>query len=95
MEKINNYLTSAPRLSSSGVAVGLSVFFIPHPEWLDIQLYSDTNVLIHLSRNISLWPVIGAWDLLIWPFILILRLPRQRNNLAIAGAYNMGTMVIQ
>jgi hypothetical protein len=56
------------------------------PEWLDIQLYSDTNTLIQMPRNISLWPITGSWIFLIWPIILVIRLPRQQKMLALAAA---------
>jgi len=56
------------------------------PEWLDIQLYSDTNTLIQMPRNISLWPITGSWIFLIWPIIFTLRLQRPQKIFALAAA---------
>jgi hypothetical protein len=52
------------------------------PEW--ISKVFDTQYLITLSRNISLWPVLGPWVWLVWPFVLWVRMPRDKKLLAIA-----------
>lgn len=52
------------------------------PEWIDKMF--TTQYLIALSRNISLWPVFGTWVYLIWPIVLMIRMPRDRKLLAIA-----------
>ena len=57
------------------------------PEWL--QSLGDTGFLVNLSRNLSLWPVIGAWVLLLWPVLFWLPLPRSRKIIAIAAGTAM------
>jgi hypothetical protein len=51
------------------------------PGWIGkLQTIDD---LVLLSRNVSFWPLAGWWIFLIWPLILVLRLPRQRKLLAV------------
>jgi hypothetical protein len=57
------------------------------PEWL-VELRT-TQDLVTLSRNLSLWPLLGPWILLIWPVIYLLPLDRKRKVIAIAA----GTML--
>lgn len=72
-------------LAFPAVVVGLS--FVQWgwwvPEWL--QNLRFTQDLVGLSRNISLWPIIGAWVLLAWPVILWLPLERSRKLVAVAA----------
>jgi hypothetical protein len=51
------------------------------PTWLDRLGSGDQWVL--LSRNLSLWPQVGGWVLLIWPLILALPLSRERRLIAV------------
>jgi hypothetical protein len=53
------------------------------PDWL--QRLGGTYDLVGLSRNISLWPLVGPWIWLIWPAIFWLPLPRPRKLMAIAA----------
>lgn len=57
------------------------------PDWF-LALFR-TSDLVDLTRNLSLWPLIGPWVLLAWVPILYLRLPRPRKLAAIAA----GTML--
>jgi len=57
------------------------------PEWI-IKIF-DTQYLISLSRNISLWPVLGPWIWLVWPFVLVIKMPSERKLLAIAATTAM------
>jgi hypothetical protein len=54
------------------------------PDWLSELFY--TQDLVGLSRNISLWPIIGPSVMFIWPLIMWLRMGRDRKILAIAAA---------
>jgi len=54
------------------------------PAWLD--RLGDNDQWVLLSRNLSLWPQIGGWALLVWPLILALRLPRERKLAAVLAA---------
>jgi hypothetical protein len=51
------------------------------PVWLDRLGDSDQWVL--LSRNLSLWPQVGNWIFLIWPFILALPGSKERKLVAV------------
>jgi hypothetical protein len=53
-------------------------FWIP-AWWTKLRHTPD---LINLSRNISLWPIIGGWALLLWPAVLALPLQRPQKLLA-------------
>ena len=69
----------------------LAVTFIQWGWWIPawISRLFETQDLVLLSRNISLWQVIGPGALLIWPIILVLRIPRERKIFAIAAATAM------
>jgi hypothetical protein len=51
------------------------------PTWLERLGSGDQWVL--LSRNLSLWPQVGGWILLIWPVILAVPLTRERRLIAV------------
>jgi len=53
------------------------------PEWLWILL--NTEDIIYLSRNISLWPILGPWVLLTWLPVARIRLTRHRKMIAVAA----------
>jgi len=57
------------------------------PEWL--AGLQSTQDLVGLSRNLSFWPVLGPWVLLVWPILILLPLDRKRKLIAIAA----GTML--
>jgi len=50
---------------------------------------TQTDDILLLSRNISLWPVIGWWIWLIWPLVFALPLGRGRKLIAIGAATAM------
>jgi len=52
--------------------------------WLDTLRSPDD--LVTLSRNVSLWPMVGAWVWLSWPVILVLPLPRPQKLIALRRA---------
>lgn len=56
-------------------------------EWL--QKITETDMLVSLSRNLSLWPLTGPVILLIWPLILWLPLPQEKKLIAIAAGTAM------
>lgn len=53
------------------------------PAWF-ASLFSASD-LVGLSRNFSLWPLLGPWVLLVWIPIALLPLPRPRKLVAIAA----------
>jgi len=59
--------------------------------WVPDWLYSlrETGDLVFLTRNLSLWPLIGPWILIIWPLIYALPLPRGHKLIAIAAGTAM------
>jgi hypothetical protein len=57
------------------------------PEWL--AGLRSTQDLVGLSRNLSFWPMLGPWVLLVWPIVFLLPLDRKRKLIAIAA----GTML--
>ncbi len=57
------------------------------PEWL--LKIMETGNIINLSRNLSLWTLLGPIVLLIWPALFWLPLPRNRKLLAIAAGTAM------
>ena len=57
------------------------------PEW--IEKIFDTDFLINLSRNLSLWTLFGPIILLIWPLIFWLPVSRKNKLLAIAAGTAM------
>lgn len=57
------------------------------PGWLGVL--QDVDHLVLLSRNLSLWPMIGWWVMLIWPVILALRLPRERKLAAVLAGTSL------
>jgi hypothetical protein len=54
------------------------------PDW--VRSLSQTDDLLTLSRNISLWTVFGWWIWLLWPVVAALPLERWRKLIAIAAA---------
>jgi hypothetical protein len=54
------------------------------PAWLaELQ---NTPDLVGLSRNLSWLPQLGGWVLLIWPVVLLAKLPRPRKIILLAAA---------
>ena len=58
------------------------------PEWLT-RLFGFQEIYQPAATNISLWPILGPWILLIWP--LIIKIPLKRSNKIIA--VTAGTMM--
>jgi hypothetical protein len=69
-----------------GLAAGLS--FLQWGWWVPgwAAALFQTGDLVWLSRNLSLWTVVGPWALLVWPLVALLPLPRPRKLIAIAAA---------
>jgi hypothetical protein len=69
-------------------AIVLAATFIQWGWWIPswISGLFATEDLVLLSRNISLWQLLGPAALLIWPIILILKVTQERKLLAIAAA---------
>ena len=57
------------------------------PDW--IKSLTQTGDILLLSRNISLWPVVGWWIWLVWPLVFALPLERGRKLIAIGAATAM------
>jgi hypothetical protein len=68
------------------VIAGLS--FLAWGWWLPgwFKALAQTDDLLMLSRNISLWTIFGWWIWLIWPLVAVLSLERWRKLIAIAAA---------
>jgi hypothetical protein len=77
-------------------AFGLALTFVQWGWWVPGWLKSlrETSDLVYLTRNLSLWPILGPWVLAIWaPVIPALflpsRPPQPRNLLAVAAGTAM------
>jgi len=57
------------------------------PAW--VNTLTQTDDLLLLSRNISLWTLFGWWIWLVWPLVFALPLERGRKLIAIAAATAM------